>query len=374
MKRALSVLLACLLMCGVAMPGALAAEKTITSVEVVGNNVFDCCAELGMWISLEVSISLLVRYSDGSTSNATQPLYVHSTSIEEGLHEFVGFYQPNNTPDTTFQFTFYINAISIRDLVSAQPLQLNVQRQINGSKLECFSYTPEKTGWVNIAVAPPTKQQYALCYIFDEACSRIGGQLSSGSNVSVKMSEGKTYYLAVISPPANTAITLTPSEAPALTKAVLKFWSSAGTSHKPFQGDYMEWSFTVNGQAAPTLGFGYSADGITVNNPKAGTYLLQFTDYDGEDLGTLTVIVEDMTFSGWLADILEKLGWNNEDKTTQEWLKSIGDDIWLMIISPVIALMMFMTGPMGWILLPGALLPFIQLPIDIVGLFKSIFN
>lgn len=380
MKRLLATLLACIMLCGLAWPTASAAEKTITSVETVGNNVFDCCAELGIWTSLEVSISLLVRYSDGSTSNETQPLWVSSVAMETGLHEFIGFYQPGETPDNTHQFTFFINAISVRDLASADPLRLNQERKTNGNQLECFSYTPAKTEWVNIAVAPPVNGQYAACYVFDETCSRIGYRLSSGSSVNVKMTAGKTYYLAVTSPPAKAAITLSPSEAPVLQQKELKLWTtkSGGNPIQPFQQEYLGVTFTVNGEAAPAHGFRYTADQRSVSvapNTAAGTYTLRFTSHDGEDLGTLTVILEDMTFRSWLSDILTgfQTEWANEDKTTREWLTSIGNDIMLLLGAPVIALMILFCGPMGWLLFPIVFQPFIQLPVDIIGFFSSLF-
>jgi len=385
MKRVLCILLACLLLCGLAVPMASAAEKTITSVEAAGDNVFDYCIELGIWTSVEVSVSLLVRYSDGSASNVTQPLWVNTTGLTEGLHEYVGYYQP----DESFEFTFFINAISVRNLAGAEPLRLNVPQQVIGSKLECFSYTPEKTGWVNIAVAPPAKNQYGSCSVFDEACGRIGDHINSGSNVTVKMTAGKTYYLAVISPPANTAITLSASEPPVLQKDELKFRTtfSGGDTFRPFQQGYFGVPFTVNGEAAPANGFSYSrANTVSVYispNTPAGTYVLRFSDCDGEDLGTLTVILEDFklipegfTLRGWLEDFLTGLqaDWANDDKTTGEWLKSVGKDFLLMFASPAIAFAIFCMGPMGWVFLPVAFLPFTQLFFDIGGLISSIFR
>lgn len=139
----------------------------------------------------------------------------------------------------------------------------------------------------------------------------------------------------------------------------------------------MGWTFTVNGQAAPAHGFDYnSADCFTAGDVKEGTYTLRFASYDGKELGTMTVTAEKWGLLASLRDYLQSMQrqWENEDRTTREWLTLVGNDFMLLIGSPVVALMIFFCGPMGWVLIPVAFQPFIQLPMDIVGLFKSIFR
>jgi len=266
------------------------------------------------------------------------------------------------------------------DVSGAVPLTLNADTPAS-NVTNVFSYTPAETGWVKFTTKNVSGS--TLTMLDDEQNQFYTGSLQSSvvGNI-MKAHAGKTLYFVLdvyTLEEWSGTITLTPAERPVLVQNTLKCWSdqSSGTSHKPFQEDwYVGWSFTVNGQTAPALGFSYLYSGIRTGNAKAGTYSLQFTNYDGEDLGTLTVTIEDMNLRSWLTDILNGLKeqWANEDKTTKEWLKSISSDFWLMIASPIVALMIFFCGPMGWILIPVAFQPFIQLPIDIIGLFKSIFR
>ena len=266
------------------------------------------------------------------------------------------------------------------DVSGAVPLALNVATKLRQGAV--YSFTAAETGWVKFAIA--VKQHVGVGFnLFDDELNQIV-KAAYTPTPTVKLMAGKTYYISPdISDGQQTYVeTITPSRSgpPVIKPSPMKVSSvfSGSSRYRPFQADgYVGWTYTVNGQEPSAFKFEYSDDCFMYTlYTENGTYTLQFTNYDGEDLGTLTVIIEDWTPRGWLADILKGVQdqWNNEDKTTQEWLKSIGNDLLLMVSSPVVALMILFMGPMGWVLLPVAFTAFGQLFVDIGGFVTSIFR
>ncbi|MCL2495137.1 MAG: hypothetical protein FWE98_05715 [Oscillospiraceae bacterium] len=267
------------------------------------------------------------------------------------------------------------------DVSGAVPLALGVTTTVIAKGV--YSYTPNETGWVRFAA-----NESVTLAVFDDELNPLSDgylTLANSSGLRVKVLARKSLYFAIhYATGQNKTITLSSAEPPVLVQAVKK-WTPVSGNEAPFQpfqgGGCVGWTFTVNGEAPSVHGFGYryytNIDGIAYGGATAGTYELQFTNYDGEDLGTFTVILEDLTLRGWLEEIFAVIqsNWANEDKTTGEWLKDIGSDIWLIIGAPFVAMAMFTMGPMGWILiLPVVLMPFFRLPIDIIGLITSIFR
>jgi len=262
------------------------------------------------------------------------------------------------------------------DVSGAVPLAINTATKVSGGKV--FSFMPAETGWFKFAVVSRVSFSFA---VYDDELSQI---VNAGfvSAPIVKLMAGKTYYFAIgISDGQQAYIdTIMPSlsQPPALKSDVMKIRTGSQSPNNPFrQSGYTGWTFTVNGQEPSAFAFSYYGDGFTATR-EAGvdSYQLQFTNYDGEDLGALTIVFEDWSLRAALRDYLEMMqaDWANEDKTTKEWLEIVWRDFVLLVGSPVVALMIIFMGPMGWALLPVAFLPFIQLPMDIVGLFKSIFR
>ena len=264
------------------------------------------------------------------------------------------------------------------DVSGAVPLTLGVATKIKEDNF--YSYTPASTGWVKFSVKSDNRFSFD---VYDGELSHIVHTASFSSPI-VKLTAGITYYLTIdYGVPGEVDVygrnTITPSASapPVLEADVIKMYTGFPSSTAPFPDSYAGWEFTVNGQDPVDMGFELSGLYIRIEDyTLSGSYQLQFTNYDGEDLGTLTIIFEDFTLPGMLENLLTGLqfNWANEDKTTGEWLKSIGNDILFAFASPVIALMIFFCGPMGWILLPIALQPFVQLPIDIGGFITSLFR
>ena len=268
------------------------------------------------------------------------------------------------------------------DVSGARPLALGVAATFAAE--DVFSYTPPETGWVKFRVDGNTLGLTLFYAPENEPVRTIfrAGYPNAVDEPSVKIPAGKTLYFHFSSatPGWNNTITLTPSQTPVLRQNELKLWtnSSGSNTFEPFQQAYIGAKFTVNGDAAPAHGFDYASSmKISVgSDTAAGTYTLQFMSQDSEDLGTLTVILEDWSLRASLANFLEKMqiNWANDDKTTKDWLKSIGNGILLLLASPIVALMMLTMGPVGFVLIPVAFAPLVQLPIDIIGLIKSFFR
>jgi hypothetical protein len=262
------------------------------------------------------------------------------------------------------------------DVSGAVPLALGAATPVVEDGV--YSYMQAETGWVKFTFST----NISLTLLDDEQNQLYAGSLSPPENgYCMKVLAGKTYYFVIANynnPQWSGTLTLTAGQAPALVHNELK-QKTGPVDYRPFQERYLGVTFTVDGEAAPALGFGYRSygNGISISSSaKAGTYTLQFTNYDGEDLGTLNVILEDWSIFGWLGEYLTKqqADWANEEKTTQEWLSSVGNDMLLVLGSPVITLMIFMMGPMGWVLLPISFSAIAQLFMDTVGLFTSLFR
>ena len=253
------------------------------------------------------------------------------------------------------------------DVSGAAPLALGAPVPIVGN--EVFSYTPEESGWVAFAML-----DYGSVAVYDNEQNQLG----SANHATVKALADKALYFVVEAHDGSSTFTLTPGQPPALRKNELTLDRFPGSvfHHEPFQGTYIGFSYTVNGEPAPAYGFDLAIRIYDRSAIPAGTYALQFTNYDGENLGTMTVVLEDWSIFAGLREFLQMMqaDWNNEDKTTKEWLKLVGNDLLLLVGSPVVAFCIFCCGPMGWILIPVAFQPFIQLPMDIIGLFKSLFR
>ena len=278
-------------------------------------------------------------------------------------------------------------------LLALEPaLALNVQVQATGGPDESLVYpfTPAETGWVDIVLQPLPPGQ--ACAVLDGDWNPVGIAPYAFTDVLVKLTGGITYYFVLhndgnySAKNIDTTLTIKPAEKPVLRYEVLELTTKSDST--------AFWAFTTGWVIGVdyTILSGGTGMGVSYNNNyvyistgvQAGTHVVQFTDCDGEDLGTLTIIVEEWTFAGWLQEIWGEMqnGWSDGDKTTMEWLSGIGLDLLLVVGSPIIVplgmLFIFFMGPMGWLLLIlPPIMPFyglFKLPVDIIGLFKSIFN
>lgn len=271
--------------------------------------------------------------------------------------------------------------ISVDD---AQALTLGDTSKIRSHVI--YSFTPNETGWVKFAVA--SDNSFAF-YVYDADLNNIVTASFVKAPI-MKLTAGKIVYFYIaygapqesIDPFGRNTITLSQSQAPVIAgrDGVMKIWSGTSSPHSPFQGGgYVGWHYTVNGQDPSEFNFTHYGDSFQ-RGGGTGIYTLEFTNYSGEHLGTLTLEVEEMTFGGYLKEIWEDLKYNwseKEDKTTGKRLSDIGDNLWVLLRSPITVpvtlLMIIFTGPMGWALLPVAfaepIVALFELAKDFAGFF-----
>ena len=318
MKRAISVLLTCLLLCGLAMPGAMAADE-VTAEDLIAE-----------WKLLD-----------------------HEAALEI------------NTP---------------------------IRVTLDPGEVRIYPFEPSETGWVSINMTPHLAPGQS-CAVLDGDWNLLGSIPYIWTDAFVKLIGGKTYYFVPYEGSRygvkniDTTLILNLAEKPVLRQDVMKL--RIGDERVPkylwtFAGGWVlgsDHSIVTGGSGVLVL---YEGNYVYTYAEEAGTHTIQFTNYDGEDLGTLTIIIEEYTLRDrleeWWAQLNEN--WANEDKSSSDWLKGIGIDLLLILGSPIIVpaglIFIFFMGPIGWLLLPLPLiLPFYALSglaTDIVGLFKSIFN
>ena len=267
----------------------------------------------------------------------------------------------------------------------AQPLAFNSIAQFGADSV--FSFTPDETCWVKLVI----EGNYWLA-VYDDTQNKIFDAIFPNpvSAPSVKALAGKTLYFLTEDDLSgrDCTITLMPGQPPVLKQDVYRIMKNLldGNlpAYQPFEGDgYMGYSVTINDQTPSGYGISYSRGMLGFFYPATGTHVLRFTNYDGEDLGTLTIIVENWNLSGWLNTAWAELQsfLYDTDYTSTDWLRGIGIDLLFVIGAPIVVplgmMLIFMMGPMGWLL--EILPPFLplfglaKLPIDIIGLILSLF-
>jgi len=183
-----------------------------------------------------------------------------------------------------------------------QPIALG--ETMNAQSGDLISFFPDEIGWVRFVASE--EMSVVVWFVGDPGESNLvyGHGHSNVTSIAMKALEGYPicFQIREFCQTQTGTVTLLPAEPPVLKQTQLKEWPSSPLEYQPFQGDdYWAVFATVNGKPdyeTPGVFYYCSPTLIRTYNAQPGAYELWFFNYDGEDLGTLTIMLEEWSDPG----------------------------------------------------------------------------